>query len=77
MGIRDIMKSKPWAGWAVAGVLIVLCGWVWYRSLGGGGDPYSLGRTTEEITIRDRETGDEWTMPRGRFEMALTVSSIR
>ncbi len=71
MGIRDILKSKPWAGWAVAGVLIVVCGWVWYRSLSGGADPYTLGRMTQTITIRDRETGDEWTMQRGRFEQAL------
>jgi hypothetical protein len=71
MSIRDFLKSKPWAGWAVAGVLIVVTGWVWYRSLGGGADPYTLGRMTETITIRDRETGDEWTMQRGRFEQAL------
>jgi hypothetical protein len=34
-------------------------------------NPYSLDRTTEMVTIKCRETGDEWTMPRGRMEQML------
>lgn len=71
MGIRETLRSKPWAGWSVAAVLLLVMGWVWYRGLYGNSNPTSLERTTQEITIRDRETGEEWTMPRGRMELYL------
>jgi hypothetical protein len=71
MGIRETLKSKPWAGWSLAGVLFIVMIWVWYRGLYGNSNPTSLERTTQEITIRDRETGEEWTMARGRMEQML------
>lgn len=71
MGLREILKSKPWAGWAVAGGLMLVCALVWYRSLNSGSNDYSIDRMTQDVTIRDRETGEEWVMPRGRMEQYL------
>jgi len=71
MNVREFLRSKPWLGWGIAGALLLVCAWVWYRSLNAGSNITSLDRTTQVITIRDRETGEEWTMPRGRMEQYL------
>jgi hypothetical protein len=71
MGIRETLKSKPWAGWTLAGVLLLVMAWVWYRGLYGNSNPTGLERTTQDIVIRDRETGEEWTLKRGRMEQLL------
>jgi hypothetical protein len=71
MGIRDFLRSKPWLGWVLAAVLLFVCGWVWYRSLLGGSNLTSVDRMAQEITIKDRETGEEWTIARGRMELYL------
>jgi hypothetical protein len=71
MDIRSYLKSKPWMGWALAGVLVLVCAWVWYRSLKSGDNEYSVSRMTQKVVIRDRETGEEWTMPRGQMEQFL------
>src|ERR1041385_8009715 len=71
MGIRETLKSKPWVGWAVAGALFLVAAALAYRSLWGGGETYSVNRLTQDVTIRDRETGEEWTMKRGQMEQVL------
>ncbi len=71
MGIREALRSKPWTGWALAGVLMIVMVWVWYRGLYGNTNPTALERSTQDVVIRDRETGEEWTMPRGRMEQYL------
>lgn len=71
MSVRDFLKSKPWMGWAMAAGLLLVCALVWYRSLNAGSNEYSVDRMTQVVTIRDRETGEEWTMPRGRMEQYL------
>lgn len=69
-GIRDFINKNPWLGWALAVVLLVAVGAVYFRMGKSGGD-YSLARMTEDVKIRCSETGKEWTMPRGRMEAEL------
>ena len=71
MGIRQFINQKPQAGWAVAGVLLLVAIFFVWRSMSGSSSGYSLERATQEITIKDRETGEEWKIPRGRMEAML------
>jgi len=71
MSVREFLKSKPWMGWALAAALLLVCALVWYRSLNAGSNEYSVDRMTQNVTIRDRVTGEEWTLPRGRMEQLL------
>lgn len=71
MGLRDYLKSKPSLGWGLAAVLLLICAYVWYRSLNAGSNITSVDRMAQEITIKDRETGEEWTIARGRMELYL------
>lgn len=71
MPIRDLLKSKPWLGWTTAGVLLVVAAFLAYRSAWGAAAPYSIDRLAQTVTIKDRETGEEWTMQRGYMEAML------
>src|SRR5262245_5375252 len=72
MAIRALLRERPMLGWVVAGVFLLAAAVLAYRSFRGvGGDPYALARTTQDIVIKDRETGEEWTMKRGRVEQIL------
>jgi hypothetical protein len=71
MGVREALQSKPWIGWAVAAVALLLAALVWYRAGRGSLNEYTFDRLTEDVTIRDRETGEEWVMKRGRVEQIL------
>ena len=66
--IRQYLNKHPAAGWGVAAVLLLLVGWSVLRMRTANDNPYSLNRTTETVVIKCRETGEEWTMPRGRME---------
>lgn len=70
MSIRDTMKAKPWIGWTIAGILLVVAAVLAYRSLFTE-RPDSLERLSQNVTIRDRETGEEWTMKRAEMELIL------
>lgn len=74
MGIREAINSKPWIGWAVAGVLAVAAVFFFIQS-GASDAPDSLERRSEQVTIRCTETGEEWTMNRGQFERLLLLQS--
>ena len=69
--IREFLNRHPAAGWGVAAVMMIIVAWSLYRMRHPDDNPYSLDRTTEMVTIKDRETGDEWQMPRGRMEQML------
>ena len=68
--IREFVNKSPWLGWALAIVLLLGGGLMYYR-LRPGAAAYSLARMTQDVTIRCTETGKEWTMPRGRMEKEL------
>jgi hypothetical protein len=71
MSVRDFLKSRPWMGWGLAAGLLLVCVLVWYRSLNAGSNATSVDRLSQTVTIRDRETGEEWTIARGRMEQFL------
>lgn len=68
--IRVFINERPWLGWALAGVLLVLSV-VLYFQLGNRSDPYSQERLTESVTIKFIDTNEEITMARGRMEREL------
>jgi hypothetical protein len=68
--VRDFLNDKPWLGWAIAGVFLVVS-IALYLSLSGRGDTYSVERMSEKVTLKCIETGDEWTMTRGLMEREL------
>ncbi len=67
---RKFINDRPWMGWVVAGVILVGSIFV-YRYLSGRGDPYSVDRLSEMITLKCSETGYEWQMNRGEMELEL------
>lgn len=69
--MRELLNSKPWIGWAVAGALLVLAIVLYITRSGGGGDPESPERMQEVVVIKFTDTGDELEMPRGRMEKQL------
>ncbi len=69
-GIRELLNKTPWLGWGVAGVLALVSALLIWRALNPN-DPYSVDTLTEDVTIKCIETGDEWTIKRGRLEAIL------
>jgi hypothetical protein len=69
--LRQFLNERPALGWAVAAALLLVVALSLYRMRRVNDNPYALDRTTELITIRCRETGEEWQMPRGRMEQVL------
>ncbi len=67
MGLRDAINQKPMLGWGLAAVLAVATAYFAYRGLTAG----ETRELTENVTIRCRETGKEWTMTRGAMEKQL------
>lgn len=68
--LRDFINQKPWLGWALASVLLIVSIALYYR-LSGSSDPSSIARLSQKVTIRCSETGDEWPMNRGMLEKML------
>ena len=68
--VRELLNKAPWAGWAVAGVLLLAAVFLFIRGQRSN-DPYSPDRMQEMVTIRYSDTGDEVTMPRGRMDKQL------
>ena len=53
------------------GVIAIVLGAVLVFRTVGGAAPGTTASLTKDVTIRDAETGAEWTMSRGRLEQAL------
>lgn len=70
--VRAILRN-PAIGWAIALLAVGFAVWMLIRSLTSS-SPYDPARTTQEVTIRFTDTGDELTMSRGRFEKELRGS---
>lgn len=67
MGLRNTLNQKPMLGWGLAAALALATAYFAYRGMSGG----ETSELTEIVTIRCRETGKEWTMPRGAMEKQL------
>lgn len=65
--VREFVNSKPWIGWALSGVLILVCAYILYARMNPQGDEYSVSRMTEMVTIKYTDTGKEEQIPRGRL----------
>ena len=71
MSIRTLLREKAYLGWTLAGLLLLLAVVLAFRAFRGTPSAYTFDRLTENVVIKDRETGEEWTMPRGRMEAIL------
>ena len=69
--LREMMKEKPWIGWAVAGMLLVVALYLGFFR-GGNNDDFSGQKMQEMVTIRfsDTDTTEEW--PWGRVMKELS-----
>lgn len=67
--IRDLLRN-PATGWTIALIAVACAVWMLIRSFTASA-PYDPARTTQEVTIRFTDTGDEVKMSRGRFEKEL------
>jgi|TARA_R110000782_G_scaffold30348_11_gene75605 hypothetical protein len=74
MNIREKLNQHPAIGRTIAIVAVLLAVYLAFRS-GRNTAPDSLERRSETVTIRDTETGDEWTMNRGQFERLLLLQN--
>jgi len=73
MGLRATLNEKPIIGRTIALVAVVGAIFFGLRS-SSNKSPDSIERRSQTVTIRDTETGDEWTMNRGQFERLLLLS---
>lgn len=69
MGVRDFINKQPMLGWGVAAVVALVAVFMFFRNLGAG----ETAELTQEVTVRCRETGKEWKMPRGAMEKQLML----
>lgn len=76
MGLRETMNERPWIGYTVVVVLLVAGVFAFLRFVNTA-DPRSVERLGQMVTVRDRDTGDEWTVNRGRMELALIQQSAK
>ncbi len=74
MGLRDTMQERPWIGWTVVGVLIVIGAVLLVRQIGGGDPTVEL---SQDVTLRYEDTGDEQKVNRGQFESLLMQLSAK
>lgn len=74
MGLREKLNDNPAIGRTIAALLAVVTVVVLIRSQTNDA-PDSVERRSQTVTIRDTETGDEWTMNRGEFERLLLLQN--
>ena len=72
MGVRKTLNEKPIFGRTIAFIALIGAFYFMMRSTQNTA-PDSIERRSETVTIRDTETGDEWTMNRGQFERLLLL----
>lgn len=68
--IKQLFGERTALRIALAICLIVLA-FLAIRRFAGPKNPYGFDRLTENVTLVCRETGEEFTMPRGRMEQQL------
>ena len=72
MGLRETFNEKPIIGRTIA--LVAVAGAIYFGLQSSTNrSPDSVERRSQTVTIRDTETGDEWTMNRGQFERLLLL----
>lgn len=74
MGLREKLNENPAIGRTLALIVAVVAVFILVRSRSSNA-PDSVERRSETVTIRDTETGDEWTMNRGQFERLLLLQN--
>lgn len=70
--LREMMKERPWIGWAVAGMLLVVAVYLGFFGGTGGGDDFSGQKMQEMVTIRFSDTDTTEEMPWGRVMKELS-----
>lgn len=73
--IRGLLSDNPKVGWGVAAVCFTAAVAVLFVRLQGAGPADSVARLSQDVTLRCTETGEEWTMNRGQFELSLLTYS--
>lgn len=68
--LRELLQKSPWIGWAVAGVILAIAVYLYFRG-GAANDPYNPARLTQTVSIRFADTGEVVEMRRGEMEKDL------
>ena len=68
--LRELLRESPRLGWLFAAMLLIVVVFLVVQTRAKPGQ-YSYERMAQDIRIRCSETGEEWTMPRGRLEADL------
>lgn len=68
--IRDFVNKSPWVGWIVAGLILVVAAFMFFKRPSNE-SPYSPERMREKVTIKFTDTGDELEMTRGDLDRML------
>jgi hypothetical protein len=68
---RDWLVKNPWAGWVLAGLILVSAVGLYFFRTSGSGDTYSPDSMREELTVRFTDIGDTMKIPRGRLDRML------
>ncbi len=74
MSARDLLNQKPWIGYLVVVLVLAAVAYA-YWALAGTGGVRDTKRLGEIVTIKDAETGEEWTVVRGKMELELIQRS--
>lgn len=69
MSLRDALEKRPMLGWGLAALMLIAAAFLIVRGLAGG----EQAQLSQVITIRCRETGKEWKLPRGAVEKQLMM----
>lgn len=70
--MRSFLKERPMLGWVVAGALMLVAAFMLYRQFTGG----QVQELSQQVTIRDSETGDTWELTRGAMEKELYMRPL-
>lgn len=73
--LRQQLNDKPWIGWCVAGVILVVAVVVYFARSSNSSMEYGQEYMTQMVTVKFADTGEEMELPRGRFEKMLRDSA--
>lgn len=68
--LKALLDRSPRLGWLCA-ALFLAAGILIFVRMRSGPEAYSFERMTQDVRVRCAETGDEWTVKRGRMEADL------